>query len=141
MSSRCARTACTRWCSPSAGSASARVSCCKPASAPSTMATATMRLRVIIGPGPRRAAGVRQQHEGQESGDLAVAWQAFAELPGQADRLGRELDPLQAGPRAGRIAFVEDQIQHAEQRADALGALGLRGHLELRTTVFDRLFG
>ena len=180
-SSRWARTASTRWCPASAGSASAAASCSSPAAGPWTIATATMRLRVTIGPGatvcsssyrpriwrqsvsseraassctaaiaacswygpigalasasvirrdplgdgrrvpaaavllgerdqravragPRRTAGVGQQHQREQPGDLAVVGQALAQLPGQADRLARQLDPMQRRARSWRCS-------------------------------------
>jgi len=60
-----------------------------------------------VGPGPLMVAGhveqvdtdgvdtvASQQHQREKPGDLAVLRQAGAQLPGQADGLGGQLDPL-----------------------------------------------
>jgi hypothetical protein len=86
-----------------------------------------LRRRNGFGSGPCRAAGVGEQHQGEESGDFAIFGQAVLELSGQADRLRGELDPRQRGPGAGRVAPVEYQGQHVEHRGDPLGTLTLGG--------------
>ncbi len=44
--------------------------------------------------GSAPGAGVGQQHQGKQPGDLVVFGQAFVKLPGQADGLGGELDAM-----------------------------------------------
>jgi hypothetical protein len=90
--------------------------------------------------GPRGAAGVREQHEGEESGDLAVLGQAIAELPGQSDRLGGQLGAMQRKPGAGGVSLVGDQIQHVRHRGHPLRPFGRRGHFEFGATGLDPLF-
>ena len=61
----------------------------------------------------RGAAGVVQQHQREQPGDLGlVAGQR--QLPGEADRFGGQVDP------AG-VALVEDQVQHAQHDRDVAG--------------------
>ena len=51
-----------------------------------------------VGASPRRAAGIGEQHQREQTGDLAVVGQQSMELTGQADRLGAELDASSDGP-------------------------------------------
>ncbi len=48
-----------------------------------------------VRPGPGRAAGVGEQHERQQTRDLAVLGQPGVQCPGQAQCLPGELDALQ----------------------------------------------
>ena len=52
-----------------------------------------------VGAGAGRAAGIGEQHQREQPGDLAVVGQPRrVQLPGQPDRLGGQLDP-RAAPR------------------------------------------
>ena len=72
-----------------------------------------------VRPGARRPPGVGEQHEREQAGDLAVAGQPGVQLAGQPDRLRGQVGAVQGGARAGRVALVEDQVQHVQHRADA----------------------
>ena len=52
--------------------------------------------QVAVGAGTRRAAGIGEQHEGEQPGHLAVIGEPLVQLTGQPDRLGAELDPRSA---------------------------------------------
>ena len=82
------------------------------------------------GAGAGRAAGVGQQHEGQQPGHLAVAGDQPVELAGQPDGLGRQLGPHQLRPRRGRVALVEDEVEHMEHDAEPLRLLSRRRQVE-----------
>jgi hypothetical protein len=71
----------------------------------------------------RRTPRVDQQHQSEESRDLAVVGQQPVRHPRQADRLVRELRAVQLGAAAARVALVEDQVQDAEHHAQTRGLL------------------
>jgi hypothetical protein len=56
-----------------------------------------------------------QQHQGEQPVDLGVVHQG-SQLPGQSDRLGREID-------VAGIALVEDEVQHPHHRAHVAGTI------------------
>ena len=56
-----------------------------------------------------------QEHQGEQPVDLGVVHQG-SELPGQSDRLGREID-------VAGIALVEDEVQHPHHRAHVAGTI------------------
>ena len=62
-----------------------------------------------------RAAGVVQQHQGEQPVDLGVVDQR-GQLPGEADRLGGEVD-------VARVALVEHEVQHPHDRAHVAGPI------------------
>ncbi len=55
------------------------------------------------------AAGMVEQHQGEQPLHLGVVHQG-GQLPGQANRLGREID-------VAGVALVEDEVQHPHHRA------------------------
>ena len=56
-----------------------------------------------------------QQHQGEQPVDLGVVHQG-RQLPGQPDRLGREVD-------VAGVALVEDEVQHPHHRAHVAGTI------------------
>ena len=74
---------------------------------PSAISAASQRLRSCSssgtsdpsGVGPRRPAGVGQQHQGEQPGHLGVVRHQPVQQPGQPDRLGREVGPRSGGAR------------------------------------------
>ena len=74
---------------------------------PSAMADAIPRRPVLLGERDqpaaliraREAAGVREQHERQQAGDLVVVGEEPVQHPRQPDRLVGELGPLQVARR------------------------------------------
>ena len=58
--------------------------------------------------GAAAPAGVVQQHQGEQPVDLGVVHRR-RQLPGESDRLGREVD-------VARVALVEDEVQHPHDR-------------------------
>jgi hypothetical protein len=91
--------------------------------------------------GAGRAAGVGQQHEGQQPSHFIVAGHQPVELAGQPDGLGSQLGPLQTRPRRGRVALVEDEVEHVEHDAETLRLLGRRRQLEGGPGCLDALLG
>src|SRR5258708_1810052 len=79
------------------------------------------------------AAGISEQHQGEQPGDLALLRQQVVEHPREADRLGREVGPVQLGPRAGGVPLIEDEIQHLQHDAKPVASVWRHGHLELST--------
>ena len=65
--------------------------------------------------GAAAAAGVVQEHQGEQPVDLGVVDQG-RQLAGQADRLGREVD-------VARVALVEDEVEHPHHRAHVAGPI------------------
>ena len=90
-------------------------------SIPSAMSRGVPLAAVLIGErhdasvrsGAAAVAGVVQQHEGEQPVDLGVVHQG-SQLPGQSDRLGREID-------VAGVALVEDEVQHPHHRAHVAG--------------------
>ena len=65
--------------------------------------------------GAAAAARVVQQHQCEQPVDLGVVHRR-RQLPGQSDRLGREVD-------VARVALVEDEVQHPHHRAHVAGTI------------------
>jgi hypothetical protein len=74
--------------------------------------------------GSRRAAGVGEQHEREQPGGLRVAGQQPAQHPGQPEALGCQVGALQLLAGRGRVALVEDQVQHLLHGPDPVVAVG-----------------
>jgi hypothetical protein len=74
--------------------------------------------------GPGRPACVGQQHQREQPGDLALARQQAVQQTREPDGLGGQVDPLQRRPRAGRVPFIEDEVEHMQDHAEPLGWLG-----------------
>ena len=83
--------------------------------------------QLAVGPGPRRPAGVGEQHQRQQPRHLAVVGQQPVDHAGQPDRLGRQLAAVQARPRGAGVALVEDQVEHVEDGAEPFAALAAGG--------------
>ncbi len=65
--------------------------------------------------GAAAAPGVVEEHQGEQPVDLGVVHQG-SQLPGQSDRLRREID-------VAGIALVEDEVQHPHHRAHVAGPI------------------
>ena len=89
--------------------------------------------------GSRRTPGVGQQHQREQPRHLAVVGQQVVHLPGQADRLARQLDAMQRRAGARGRAFVEDQVQHVQHGRHPLRPLRFRWHPEFGAAVPDEL--
>jgi hypothetical protein len=104
---------------------------------------------VLVGERDQRAVGARargaprvgQEHEGEQSRDLAVVGQQGVHRARESDRLARELAALQGRARARDVALVEDQVEDVEHHAQALGALGLGRRVEAAAGRPDALLG
>jgi hypothetical protein len=94
-----------------------------------------------VGRGAGRPARVREQHQREQTGDLAVAGQQPPQLARQPDRLAREVAALEVGARRRGVALVEDQVEHMEHDAQPLGTLGLGRELERHAGGLEPLLG
>ena len=89
--------------------------------------------------GARRAARVGQQHEREQTCDLRIVRQQHANRTREADRFVRQVRAMQARSGAGRVAFVENEIENVQHRAQALRSfLGVR-HAERHLRRLDAL--
>jgi hypothetical protein len=86
-----------------------------------------------VGPGAGRAAGVGEQHQRQQRGDLAVIREHIPQGAGEPDRLGGEVGAL--------VALVEDQVQDVQHRAKPLRRFRGGRHPQPRARAFDALLG
>ena len=68
----------------------------------------------------RGTAGVGQQHQRQQAGDLVLVGQQPPQHPRQPDRLARELDARQRLPERRGVALVEQQVEHVQDDVEAL---------------------
>ena len=76
--------------------------------------------------GPPR---VGQQHQREQAARFRFIRQQLHRQPRQPDRLGHQIGPQQRRRVGRRIPFVEDEIQHRQDRLDALRQLRARRHL------------
>jgi len=88
---------------------------------------------------PRRAPGIGQEHQREQPRRLGVAREHAMDGAGQPNRFAGEVAPLQSVADAARIAFVEDQVEHVQHRAQALGPLLAGGHAERDARRLDPL--
>ncbi len=88
---------------------------------------------------PRCAAGIGQEHEREQAGDLRLAGQRLVQHPRQTDRFGGERAPVQGGARGRRVALVEDEVEHVQHDGEPLGSLGLGRQVEPETGAPDAL--
>ena len=99
------------------------------------------RNQLAVSAGSRAAAGVGQQHQRQQPGDLAVGRQQMMDRPGEPNRFVRQVAALQVGADAARVALVEDQVEHVQDGAEPLAALVPGGHAEGHARRLDPLLG
>jgi hypothetical protein len=97
--------------------------------------------QLTVRAGPRRPAGVGQQHEREEPGHLTVFGEQPVHEPGQPDRLGGQLGTVQARPGRAGVALGEDEIEHVQDRREPSGAFAGGGQPERRRAGLDLLLG
>ena len=90
---------------------------------------------------PGRAAGVMQQHQGEQALGLRLVGQQLHQQPAEADRLAAEIGAHQAVAFGAGIAFVEHQVDDAEHRLQPLGQELARRHLVRNPGVEDLALG
>ncbi len=66
-------------------------------------------------------ARVMEQHQRQQAGRLGLVGHEAAQRAGEPDRLVAQLGADEVGAPGGRVPLVEQQIQHREDPAGALG--------------------
>lgn len=79
------------------------------------------RDQLAAGTVSRTAAGMVEQEQREQSGGLCFVRHQGMQQPGQPDRFGRQIGTLEFVALAGRVALVEQQVQHAEHGGGALG--------------------
>ena len=72
------------------------------------------RDQLAAGPGAGGPPGLGEQHQGQQPGHLGVAGQAGPQPPGQPDGLAGQVGAGQVRAAAGRVALVEQQVEHVQ---------------------------
>ena len=77
---------------------------------------------------PGRPARLDQQHQREQAEDLWLVRHQAGEEPAEPDRLGREILPGEPAARGRRVALVEDQVNHREDRRDSVGQVGPGGY-------------
>ena len=75
----------------------------------------------------RRSPGVSQEHQGKQSGYLAVVWEESPEQAAEVDRLVGEVDAYRVVAIAGQIALVEDEVDDPEHAGEPLADVAGRG--------------
>jgi hypothetical protein len=85
---------------------------------------------LAAGPGARLAAGVVQEHQGGEAQRLGLIGHQHGEQLREPDRLVAQLAADERVALGGRVALVEDEVQHGEDRADPLGQEMIGRHAE-----------
>ena len=103
---------------------------------PTSAVLVVERHEIAGGVDPRGPSRVVQQHHGEEPVGLRFVGHELREQAGQADALGAQHRPHQVGAAGGCVALVEQEVQHGEHGAEALGEQ-VRG----RHTVRDRRVG
>ena len=89
----------------------------------------------------RGAAGVVQQHEGEQPGDRRAPGQQFLEQPAKADRLAREILAHQRRAGGPGVAFGKHQIDDGEYAIEALIVHVRRRRCVRNTRVPDLALG
>ena len=92
-------------------------------STPSAMSVGVPLAAVLFGEGhdaavrsgAAAAAGVVEEHQGEQPVDLGVVDQG-GQLPGQPNRLGGEVD-------VAGVSLVEDEVQHPHHRGHVAGTV------------------
>ncbi|RAO53578.1 hypothetical protein ONO86_01495 [Micromonospora noduli] len=97
------------------------------------------RHQLTVRADPCRSAGVGEQHQRQQSGDLGVLGHQPAHQPGQPDRLGGQVGAQQPGPGGAGVPLREDQVEHVQHGGEPVGALRAGGRREPQPTVTDPL--
>ena len=97
--------------------------------------------QVAVGVEPGRPACVVQQHQGQQARGLRLVRHQHGQHPGQPDRLGAQVLPDQVGACRGRVALVEQQVQHAQHARRAFRQQVGRRHPVGDPRVLDLLLG
>ncbi len=68
---------------------------------------------------PGRAAGLREQHQGQQPDYLTVLWHEGTDQSGEPDGLSGEILTYRIGVGAGgQVALVEDEVENGEYAGD-----------------------
>ena len=110
-------------------------------SVPQFTALARQRNQLTVRSGAGGTAGVGQQHQREQPGNLAVGRDQRVQHPGEPDGLGGKLRPVDALAAAARVPLVEDQVQHAKYGAQPRLPLLHRRHREAGARQLDTRLG
>ena len=91
--------------------------------------------------GPGGAAGIGQEHQGEQTGHLTVRRQQRVHGPHQPDGLVGEIGALEGRADAAAVSLTEDEIEHVQHRGQPLGPLRLGGHAEGNARRLDGRLG
>ena len=69
-----------------------------------------------------------QEHEGKEAQHLGFVRHKLAQDPRKADSFGAQLTTQQLITGGGAVTFVEDEIEHCQDRIEAVRKLVRRGN-------------
>ena len=83
------------------------------------------------------AAGVVEEHEREEADGLGLVGHELGEGAGEADGVGAQPLAYEVGAARGRVPLVEQQVQHGQHCAGALGQLVRRRHAVRDSRVAD----
>src|SRR5208283_4409299 len=97
--------------------------------------------QLALRPRSRKTAGIREQHERKQSGDLRLAWLQIVDHPHQAYRLMRQVIPAESESGAAGVAFIEDEVDDMEDCAKTLHFLLWSRLLEWNARALDGLLG
>ncbi len=88
-----------------------------------------------------RAPRLGEQHQRQQAGRLGVVGHHVAEHSGQPDRLAGQVDAGELVAGGGRVALVEDQVEHSHDRGHAAVQVAGGRHGEAGAGAGQLLFG
>lgn len=77
-----------------------------------------------------RAAGIGEEHQCEQSGDLALIGEVRAKQAAEADRLIGELGAHRVAVSGPEVALVVDQVDHCQHSGEPLVQVGRRRHAE-----------
>jgi hypothetical protein len=63
---------------------------------------------------PRGAAGVLQEHQREQAGDLGFVGHELVEDPAEADGFDTQISADGVGAGCGGVALVEEEIDHSQ---------------------------
>lgn len=87
--------------------------------------------------GACRAAGVGEQHQREQAGDVAAAGEPGVQQPGEADRLRGQLDPVEGVTGGADVTLGEHEVQHVEHDVEPLVELAGRRQPERGAGLAD----
>ena len=97
------------------------------------------RDQLAFGSRARIAAGIGQQHQGEETGDFSLGRQQMVQRARQSNRFVGQVGAQQIAAAAAGVSLVEDQIEHVQNAVEAFRALSIAWKPERFTGRLDTL--